>query len=102
MILLVFSMLGQTLYSAAAVCPTFQPLPVHQSDVSHVCTLTGYQCYKRRCGGGAGDSEAALEGDQEKVKDFALDNNAYENDEEDDGRDGDREKSRDSGKNTKM
>lgn len=70
--------------------------------VSHVCTPTGYQCYKRRCGGGNADGEAALEGDQEKVKDFALDNNAYENDEENDARGGDREKSRDSGKNTKM
>lgn len=64
----------------------------------HVCSLTGYQIYKKKCGGGNANAEAALEGDQEKAKDFALDNHAYENDDYD----GDKEKVKDSDKNTKL
>lgn len=70
--------------------------------VSHVCTLTGYQCYKRRCGGGSSDGESALEGDQQKGKDFALDNDAYECDAENGDHDGDTEKRKQSDKNTKL
>lgn len=66
--------------------------------VSRVSALTGYQFYKRRCGGGNADSEAAVEGDQEKFKDVALDNNAYESAHHD----GDKDKSKDSDKNTKL
>lgn len=66
--------------------------------VCRVCTLTGFQLYKKRCGGGNANAEAALEGEQEKAKDFALDNHAYEKDEKDD----DKETSKDSDKNTKL
>lgn len=63
-----------------------------------VSDLTGYQCYKRRCGGGNVDSDGVLEGDQEKGKDFAVENNAYEFD----NYEGDKEKSKDIDRNTKL
>lgn len=66
--------------------------------MSLVSAVTGYQIYKRRCGGGDAGNEAKLEGDQEKGKDFAVENNAYEFDE----CDGDKEKHRDVDKNTKL
>lgn len=66
--------------------------------LSLACALTGYQCYRRRCGGGDADSEAVLEGEPEKGKDFAVENNAYEFDEHS----GDKEKSKEADGNTKL
>lgn len=74
----------------------------HSQETEEKLTVSlvsaGYQCYKKRCARGNADSDGEVEGDQEKGKDFAVENNAYEFDKHD----SDNEKSRDSDKNTKL
>lgn len=50
----------------------------------HVLSPTGYQLYKKRCQHGSADADSeapSLEGDQAKVKDYAMENNAFDFDE---------------------
>lgn len=71
------------------------------SDCVHVLSPTGYQLYKRRCKHGSADADSeapSLEGDQAKVKDYAMENSAFDFDENGSSK----VKNTDNSKNTQM
>lgn len=68
--------------------------------VNHAFSSIGYQLYKKHChcGSDDADSEAvSLEGGGAKVKDFALENSAFDSDEN-----GCKEKNKDISKDTQL